>query len=82
MAPRTCWIDLLVDQQLKQGLGDVKPEPNGFPLPRKVLEVGSINDTPVSEQVQEQITAMFSLPLPYLVEPVYCGLDLDAYPGT
>jgi len=45
---RTCRIDFLVDEQLKKGLGDVKPEPVGFPIPWKVLEVNLIYDASVS----------------------------------
>ena len=45
---RTCWIDLLVDEQLEKRLGDVKPKPDGFPLPWEVLEVDLIYDAPIT----------------------------------
>jgi len=44
----TCWINLLVDEQLKKGLWDVEPEPDGFSFPWEVLEVDLIYDTPIS----------------------------------
>jgi hypothetical protein len=47
---RTCWVDLSVNEQLKERLGDVKPEPDGFLFPRKVLKVGLIYDIPISER--------------------------------
>ena len=45
---RTCWVDLLVDEQLKKVLGDVKPEPDGFSFPWEVFEVDLIYDAPIS----------------------------------
>lgn len=46
---RTCWVDLLVHEQLKEILGDVKPEPDSFLFPWEVLEVNLVYNTPISE---------------------------------
>lgn len=45
---RTRRVDLLVHEQLKERLGDVKPEPESFSLPWKVLEVDLIYNAPIS----------------------------------
>ena len=47
---RTCWVDLLVNEQLKEGFWNVKPEPDGFSFPWKVLKIDLIYDTPISER--------------------------------
>ena len=74
----------MVHEQLKERLGNVKPEPESFSLPWKVLEVDLIYDAPVTMRKRVQPgTNTGSFPhLPYLVEPVYGGLNLDAYPDS
>ena len=49
---RTRWVDLLVHEQLKKILGDVKPEPDSFLFPWEVLEVNLVYNTPISEPTE------------------------------
>jgi hypothetical protein len=71
------------DEQPKKRLGDVKPEPDSFSFPWKVLKVDLIYDTPISMNGADLARSDLRLSIlgsPYLVEPIYGGLDLDAYP--
>lgn len=71
----------MVDEQLKKRLGNIKPEPVGFPLPWKVLEVDLIYDASISVRsgFSQEPMSEPTPGLPYFVEPVHNGLDLDAY---
>lgn len=48
MVFHTCWIDTLGNQQPEKRFWDVEPEPDSFPLPRKVFEVYLIYNTTIS----------------------------------